>query len=124
MMLSSKIIRLDALFIASFGALHFFVPFLLPPNFSNTSIFAYSVIPGSLTLATLSLVYYLTKNRYPGFFLSFLYAGGVLFHAMYFFGVFPAILTIPEALLPFLSVGVVLDTLSILTIFDYYRRTH
>jgi hypothetical protein len=120
--LSSKIIRLDALFIVCFGVLHFGIPFVLPTNFVNTSIFAYAAAPGAILLAILSLVYYFTKNRYSGFFLSFLYAGGVFFHALFLAGVFPSILIVPSTWV--LVVGLVLDVLVILTIVDFYLRTH
>lgn len=119
---SSRIMRLDALFIVCFGVLHFAIPFVLPPNFANTSIFAYAVTPGAISLAILSLVYYFTKNRFFGFFLSFFYAGGVLFHALFLLGFFPAILIVPSGLV--LAGGLVLDVLVIASIVDFYRRTH
>jgi hypothetical protein len=121
-MLSSKIIRLDALFIVVFGVIHFAIPFVLPPNLANTSIFGYAASPGAIILGILSLVYYFSKNRFAGVFLSFLYAGGIFFHALFLSGVFPAILIVPNASV--LVVGLVLDVLVILTIIDFYRRTH
>jgi len=120
-----RLASLEAIFIVVFGVFHFAIPFVLPPNFSETTLFAalpiaYFVLPGCFTLAILSLVFFATKNRYPAAVLSFLYGGGITFHALYLSGAFPAVIIVPDKL--FLVAGIVIDTLAILAVSDYYRR--
>lgn len=122
-----KISSLEATFILVFGVFHFAIPFVLPPNFEGTTILnvlpiAYFVLPGCFLLASLSLVYFFTKNRYPAGVLAFLYGGGIAFHALYLSGAFPAVILVPDRL--FLVAGIVIDGLAILSIYDYYRRLH
>ena len=94
---------------------------------SNTTLFgvlriAYFVLPGSFTVAISSILFYLTRNRYPAALLAFLYGGGIVFHLLYLSGVFPSILVVPDKLI--LVAGIVVDALSITAIYDYYRRVH
>ena len=123
-----KVATLEALFILGFGAVHFAIPFILPPNFNTTTnLFATLhiadfVLPGTFTLAILSIVFYVTKNRYPAALLIFLYSGGIVFHVLYLSGVFPPVIIVPDRLI--LVLGIVVDALSTMTIYDYYRRVH
>ncbi len=123
-----KLATLEGLFILGFGVLHFAIPFLLPPNFtSDTNVFgalriADFVLPGSFTVAISSILVYTTKNRYPAVLLAFLYSGGIAFHLFYLSGVFPSVILVPNPL--FLIGGIIVDALSIMAIYDYYRRVH
>ncbi len=122
-----KVPSLEALFILGFGVFHFVIPFILSPNFTNTTLFgvlriADFVLPGCFALAILSIVFYTTKNRYPAAVLAFLYGGGITFHVLYLSGVFPPVIIVPDKL--FLVVGIVIDAFAILTVYDYYRRLH
>jgi hypothetical protein len=122
-----KVTLLEALFILGFGAFHFAIPFILPPNFiANGTLvglrIADFVLPGCFALAIASIAFYLTKRWYAGAFLAFLYGGGVVFHVLYLTGLFPAVLVVPDKSV--LVVGIVADSLSIITIYDFYRRLH
>ena len=122
-----KVPSLEALFILGFGVFHFVIPFILPPNFTNTTLFgvlriADLVLPGTFTVAISSIIFYLTRNRYPAALLAFLYGGGIAFHLLYLSGVFPSIIIVPDKLI--LVAGIVVDALSITAIYDYYRRVH
>ncbi len=116
----------ESLFILIFGIAHFAIPFLLPPNFvEQTTLFgalriADFVLPGCFAVAISALLYYATKNLIPGAVLAFLYGGGIVFHALYLAGLFPSVLTVPSQVIP--VGGIVIDALSIVAIFDYYRR--
>jgi hypothetical protein len=93
-MSAPRIITLEALFILIFGIFHFAVPFILPPNYANTGFIAGLqvadfVIPGCFTLAIISIIVFITKNRYAAVALSFLYGGGVVFHGLYLSGALP-----------------------------------
>jgi hypothetical protein len=123
-----SIARLEAFFILIFGLAHFAIPFLLPPNFvSETTVLgvlpiADFVLPGCFIVAISAILYYVTKNRYPGAFLAFLYCGGIFFHALYLSGLFPSVLVVPS---PLISIGgIIIDALSIGAIYDYYHRLH
>lgn len=116
----------EALFILVFGAFHFAIPFILPPN-TNTTInlfvtlhIADFVLPGCFTLAIVSIIFYLTSNRYPAALLAFLYSGGVIFHVLFFLGLVPTVIIVPNNII--LVAGIVVDSLSIIAIYDYYRR--
>jgi hypothetical protein len=123
-----KIASFEAGFILIFGIFHFGIPFLLPPNAtvaSESSVFSSLhitdfVLPGTFSLAILSLVFLYTKNRYPAAGLVFLYAGGIVLHALFFAGLVPAVLVVPSSLL--LALGIVLDALAIAAIYDYLKR--
>jgi hypothetical protein len=116
----------EALFILVFGAFHFAIPFILPPNNNITiNIFVTLhitdfVLPGCFILAVTSIVFYLTNNRYPAALLAFLYSGGIVFHVLYFLGIVPSVILVPNNIV--LAAGIVVDSLSIITIYDYYRR--
>jgi hypothetical protein len=116
----------EALFILVFGASHFAIPFILPPN-NNVTVnlfvtlhIADFVLPGCFILAVTSIVFYLTNNRYPAARLAFLYDGGVVFHVLYFLGAVPSVIIVPNDIV--LAAGIVVDALSIITIYDYHRR--
>jgi hypothetical protein len=117
----------ELLFILIFGLFHFAVPFILPPNFAvDTSIFgalriADFVFPGTFIVAVASILFYATRNRYPGALLVFLYGGGITFHLLYLSGVFPSVLLIPSPLI--LVAGVAVDALAIAATYDILRRT-
>jgi hypothetical protein len=122
-----KVALLEAVFIIGFGVFHFAIPFILPPNFvANGTLaglrIADFVLPGCFALAISSLAFYLTKRWYAGAFLAFLYGGGVVFHALYLAGLFPAVIIVPDKLI--LVLGIVVDSLSIIAIYDFYRRLH
>ena len=123
-----KTTTLEALFILGFGVFHFAIPFILLPNYSAaTSIFgalriADFVLPGCFALAISSIVFSVTKNRYPAVFLGFLFGGGIAFHILYLSGLFPSLIIVPTKLI--LVAGIAVDGLSIMTIYDYYRRIH
>jgi hypothetical protein len=116
----------EAAFILIFGAAHFAIPFVLPPNFiAETTIFnsiriADLVAPGCFAVAISAILYFGTKNIIPGAVLAFLYAGGITFHALYLGGLFPSVLTVPSPAIPI--GGIIIDAASIIAIFDYYRR--
>jgi hypothetical protein len=123
-----KIAFVEASFILVFGVFHFAIPFLLPPNataasdsivFSTLHITDF-VLPGTFSLAILSLVFLYTKNRYPAAGLALLYAGGIVLHTLFFVGLVPAVLIVPSSLL--LALGIVLDALAIAAIYDYLQR--
>jgi hypothetical protein len=122
-----EVALLEAVFIIGFGVFHFAIPFILPPNFvANGTLaglrIADFVLPGCFALAISSLAFYLTKRWYAGAFLAFLYGGGVVFHALYLAGLFPAVIIVPDKLI--LVLGIVVDSLSIIAIYDFYRRLH
>lgn len=122
-----KLASLEATFILVFGVIHFAIPFILPPNFSGTTLFAILpladfVLPGCFALAILSILFYATKNRYPAAVLAFMFGGGITFHVLYLSGVFPPVIIVPDKL--FLVAGIVIDALAILAVYDYYRRLH
>jgi hypothetical protein len=124
-MSAPKIITLEALFILIFGIFHFAVPFILPPNYANTGFIAGLqvadfVIPGCFTLAIISIIVFITKNRYAAVALSFLYGGGVVFHSLYLSGAFPRVIIAPSKLL--LVAGMILDALAIVAIYQYCFR--
>jgi hypothetical protein len=120
-----KVVLLEALFILGFGVFHFAIPFILPPNFvANGTLaglrIADFVLPGCFALAIASIAFYLTKRWYAGAFLAFLYGGGVVFHVLYLAGLFPSVIIVPDKLI--LVVGIIVDSLSIIAIYDYYHR--
>lgn len=116
----------EAAFILIFGLAHFAIPFVLPPNFiAETTVFgsiriADLVLPGCFVVAISAVLYFGTKNIIPGAVLAFLYAGGITFHSLYLAGLFPSVLTISSPMIPI--GGIIIDTASIIAIFDYYRR--
>ncbi|MGD6805919.1 MAG: hypothetical protein ACQCN4_03055 [Candidatus Bathyarchaeia archaeon] len=118
--------RLEALFILIFGAAHFAIPFLLPPNLESTTLWifpiGYFVLPGCFAVAISGILYFATKRLAAGACLAFLYGGGIFFHALYLLGLFPSVLTIPSAVIPI--GGIIIDALSIAAIYNFYRRVH
>lgn len=123
-----KVAAAEGLYVLVFGVLHFAIPFILPPNYvAATTVFggiriADFVLPGCFLLATLSLVFYATKNRYSAGLLAFFYCGGIVFHVLYLSGVFPPVIVVPSSLI--LVVGIVVDALAIFSIYDSQRRLH
>jgi hypothetical protein len=118
----------EALFILVFGAFHFAIPFILLPSIKTTiNLFvtlhiADFVLPGCFTLAIVSIIFYVTSNRYSAALLAFLYSGGIIFHVLYFLGLVPPVIIVPNSII--LVAGIVADALSIMAIYDYYRRVH
>lgn len=123
-----KLETAEATFILIFGAMHFAIPFLFPPNPKETVNFlltlpiADAVIPGCFLLATSAILFCLTKNRYLATLLVFLFSGGIAFHLLYLSGAFPPVITVPTPLI--LVAGVIADSLSVITIYDYYKKMH
>lgn len=119
-------------FILGFGLFHFLVPLVLPPNFITAVNPVYSlffglqlaalVTPGCIILATLSILFVYTKNRYIMGPLIFMYLGGTFFHILYFAGIIPPLLEVPDK--SFLAVGIAIDTFTAILIYDFYRRFH
>lgn len=118
----------ESLFIFIFGVFHFVLPFILTPNPSTTiNLFVTLhisdfVLPGCFTLAIVSIVFYVTHNRYPAVLLAFLYSGGIVFHMLYFLGLVESVIIVPNNII--LVVGITVDALSVVAIYDYYRRVH
>ena len=118
----------ESLFIVIFGVFHFVLPFILTPNPSTTiNLFVTLhisdfVLPGCFTLAIVSIVFYVTHNRYPAVLLAFLYSGGIVFHMLYFLGLVESVIIVPNNII--LAVGIPVDALSVVAIYDYYRRVH
>jgi len=123
-----EISLVEAAFILIFGVFHLVIPFLLPPNTNaaiHSSVFSTLhltdfVLPGTFALAVLSLIFLYTKNRYSAAGLAFLYAGGITLHSLFFLGLVPAVLIVPNQLL--LAFGIVLAALAIVAIYDYLQR--
>ncbi len=121
-----SIATVEAVFILVFGVIHFAIPFVLPPNFiAETTVWgslriADFVLPGCFAVAISAILYFGTRNSIPGAVLAFLYGGGIAFHALYLAGIFPSVLVVPS---PVISIGgIIIDAISIIAIFDYYRR--
>jgi hypothetical protein len=120
--MNTLVTRFEAFFILIFGAAHFAIPFLLPPNLESTTLWVlpigYFVLPGCFAVAISSILYFATKNRAAGAVLAFLYGGGIFFHALYLSGLFPSVLIVPS---PAISVGgIIIDSLAIAAIYDFY----
>ena len=119
-----KTSTIEASFILGFGVFHFAIPFLFPPNVNEINLFGLQIsdfiLPGCFILAALSIIFCLTKNRYPAAVLTLLFGGGITFHALYLSGLLPSVLVVSTPLI--LVGGIILDGLSIIAIYDYYRR--
>jgi energy-coupling factor transporter transmembrane protein EcfT len=104
------------------------LPFVLTPNPSATINLFFTlhisdfVLPGCFTLAIVSIIFYKTHNRYPAVLLVFLYSGGIVFHILYFLGIVESVIIVPNNII--LAVGIPVDALSVVAIYDYYRRVH
>ena len=127
MLSNSKIVLLQAIFILGFGIFHFTLPFILSPNFDATGVLAglhiaEFVLPGCFVLAFSCIIFYVTKNVYAGILLAFFYCGGIFFHILFIAGFLPPVIIFPSKLVPVL--GIVVDGLSVMTIYDYYHRVH
>jgi hypothetical protein len=125
-MFSFNLASLERYFVLIFGVAHFAIPFILPPNLmGDTSILNFLriadfVLPGCLAVALLAIVCYFKSKMTVGFSLAFLYGGGILFHLLYLFGLFPSVLLVPNS---WISVGgIVLDVLSIFAILDVTKK--
>jgi hypothetical protein len=120
--MNTMVTRLEAVFILVFGAVHFAIPFLLPPNLDSTTLWVfpigYLVLPGCFAVAISSILYFATKHRAAGAVLAFLYGGGIFFHALYLSGLFPSVLVVPSPAIP--VGGIVIDSLAIGAIYDFY----
>lgn len=118
----------ELLFIFIFGVFHFALPFILTPNPNATINLLVSlqisnfVFPGCFTLAILSIIFCVTHNRYPAVLLAFLYSGGIVFHTLYFLGLVESVIIVPNNFI--LAVGIPVDALAVIFIYDYYRRVH
>lgn len=119
-----KTTTLELIFLLIFGVFHFAIPFILPPNFHATNLFGLQiadfVLPGCFTLAILTIVFFLTRNRYPAALLAFMYSGGITFHALYLASLFPPVIVVPTRIL--LVIAIIIDGVSIVAIYDCYRR--
>jgi len=116
----------ELLFIFIFGVFHFALPFILTPN-PNAKINLFVtlhisdfVLPGCFTLAIVSIIFYLTHNRYTAVLLAFLYSGGIVFHLLYFLGLVESVIIVPNNII--LAVGIPVDALAVVATYDYYRR--
>lgn len=119
-------------FILSFGVFHLSVPLFVPPNFLTAIVPIYSlfwglqladfVVPGCIVVASLSIVFIYTKNRYSMAALMFMYLGGAVFHALYLIGFLPPLLIVPHK--SYLAFGIFIDTFTAAVIYDYYHRSH
>ena len=118
----------ESLFIFIFGVFHFALPFILTPNPSTTINLFVSlhisdfVLPGSFALAILSIIFYITHNRYPAILLAVLYGGGIVFHMLFFLGLADSVIIVPNNII--LAAGIPIDALAVLAIYDYYSRVH
>jgi hypothetical protein len=116
----------ELLFIFIFGVFHFALPFILTPNpnakinFFVTLHISDFVLPGCFTLAIVSIIFYLTHNRYTAVMLAFLYNGGIVFHLLYFLGLVESVIIVPNNII--LAVGIPVDALAVVATYDYYRR--
>ena len=122
-----KVGTAEWLFILVFGVFHFALPFILIPN-PNTTISLFVtlhisdfVLPGCFTLAVASLIFCVKPNRYPAALVVFLYGGGIIFHVLYFLGLFASVIVVPTNLL--LAIGIIVDVAAILATYDNYRRS-
>jgi hypothetical protein len=116
----------ELLFIFIFGIFHFALPFILTPN-PNAKINLFVtlqisdfVFPGCFILAIVSIIFCVTHNRYPAVLLSFLYSGGIVFHALYFLGLVESVIIVPNNMI--LAIGIPVDALAVVATYDYYRR--
>lgn len=139
-MKNERMFKLDLMtaewaFILIFGLFHLLVPFIAPPNFLAAIIPIYIlffelhivdfVIPGSIALAVLSVIFVYTKNRYVMAALIFEYLGGAFFHALYLIGILPGpILLIPYNLFLASAFGLFIDVFTTVVIYDFYRRNY
>lgn len=131
-MFKPSLMKAEWAFILGFGVFHFLVPFFLPPNFVAAVVPVYSlfwglqlsdfVIPGSIVLATLSILFIYTKNRFLMGALMVMYLGGAFFHGLYLVGYLPPLIIVPDS--SFLAFGLLIDTFTAIVIYDYYRRAH
>ena len=128
-MKTNSVWLLEAAFILAFGVFHFAIPFIFPAKanvtinlFVNLHI-ADFVLPGCFLLATVSIVFVFTKNRYPAAILVFLYGGGIVFHALFLSGILPPVIVVPNSS-AVLAGGIVIDALSIAAVYDFHRRSH
>ncbi len=115
----------EVLFILGFGVFHFALPFIFSPNFGMANLFGFLriadfVLPGCFALAIVSIVFYVVKSRYLAALLAFLYGGGIIFHVLFLSGLFPSVIIVPTSLIS--VAGIVIDSLCIMAIYDYYRR--
>ena len=116
---------LEGLFILGFGVFHFLVPFIAPVNKASNIIFlgiqmADLVVPGSIILALLSIVFYYFKDMYSMATLAFMYLCGTVFHALFLIGLTPSIIVVPHG--SALVFGAFIDTFTPIIILDYSRR--
>lgn len=112
-------------FILGFGVFHFALPFIFSPNLNMANLFGFLriadfVLPGCFILAIISIVFYVVKSRYLAALLAFLYGGGVIFHVLFLSGLFPSVIIVPTSLISI--AGIVIDSLCIIAIYDYYSR--
>ncbi|HUK84228.1 MAG TPA: hypothetical protein VLU95_00045 [Candidatus Acidoferrum sp.] len=115
----------EVLFILGFGVFHFALPFIFSPNLNMANLFGFLriadfVLPGCFILAIISIVFYVVKSRYLAALLAFLYGGGVIFHVLFLSGLFPSVIIVPTSLISI--AGIVIDSLCIIAIYDYYSR--
>jgi len=129
-MFKPSLMKAEWIFILGFGVFHFLVPFFLPPNFIAAVVPVYSlfwglqladlVTPGSIVLATLSILFVYTRNRFLMAALMVMYLGGAFFHGLYLIGFLPPLVLVPDT--SFLAIGLLIDTFAAIAIYDYYRR--
>lgn len=118
-------LKIESVFLLLFGVFHFVLPFIFSFN-PTLFLFSFQVSSlaflGSIALASLSVIFVFTRNRYFGFLLSVLYGFGIAFHTLYLFGLYPSVILVPNIII--LYFGVLLDTIAIIMIFDYQRGKH
>ena len=124
-MVDTNLRNIKGLFILGFGVCHFLFPFMFQPNQAFDIIFlgiqiANLVIPGSIILAFLSIVFYYFKDMYSMTVLAFMYLCGAVGHILFLLGIIPPLLIIPLDSALFL--GAVLDIGTPIIILDYGRR--
>jgi len=116
--------NIKGLFILGFGVCHFLFPFMFQPNQAFDIIFlgiqlANLVIPGSIILAFLSIVFYYFKDRYSMTVLAFMYLCGAFFHILFILGIIPSIIIVPQG--SALAFGAFIDIFAAIIILDYFR---
>jgi hypothetical protein len=119
----------EGMFILGFGIFHLFVPFLFPPNLLTAFIPIYSllwglnladfVIPGCIAVASLSVAFKYTRNRFLMATLMFMYLCGAVFHMLYVFGFIPSLLKVTNN--STLISGIFIDVFTTAIIYDYHR---
>ena len=123
-MVDTNLRNIKGLFILGFGVCHFLFPFMFQPNQAFDIIFlgiqiANLVIPGSIILAFLSIVFYYFKDMYSMTVLAFMYLCGAFCHLLFILGIIPPIIILPQG--SALIFGAFIDIFAAIIILDYFR---